>query len=65
LTNNKKTIKNSLLTEMIDFLEMPVFGLKIPRGQPRLGSIPSSGTKEIKGLANNPVNPPFISDLPY
>ena len=27
-------------------------GLKIPRGQPRVGSIPTSGTNDNKGLAN-------------
>ena len=35
-------------------------GLKIPRGRPHLGSIPSSGTKKMKGLAGRwPVKPFF------
>jgi len=36
--------------------------LKIPRGQPRLGSIPTSGTKNIKGLAGS-ANPFFMWKL--
>ncbi len=39
--------------ETPDLKEFPLQGeivLKIPRGRPRLGSIPSSGTKKTKGL---------------
>jgi hypothetical protein len=32
-------------------------GLKIPRGQPRVGSIPTSGTNDIKGLTVRTVKP--------
>jgi hypothetical protein len=36
-----------------------IFGLKIPRGQLRVGSIPTSVTSKIKGLADL-ANPFFV-----
>jgi hypothetical protein len=35
-------------------------GLKIPRGQPHVGSIPTSGTRKIRGLANVILLSPFL-----
>jgi len=44
IRDKKKANENRLITEIIGFLKTVIFGLKIPRGQPRVGSIPTSGT---------------------
>ena len=41
---------------------MTIFSLKIPRGQLHVGSIPTSGTNEIRGLAIL-VNPFFGAEI--
>ena len=40
-------------------------GLKIPRGQPRVGSIPTSGTNDIKGLGAYSLLNPFLMVLSF
>jgi len=58
--DTKKASENSLLTVITGFIKTVIFGLKIPRGRPRLGSIPSSGTRKIRGLANVILLSPFL-----
>jgi hypothetical protein len=39
---------------------MPFWGLKIPRAQAHLGSIPSFGTRKIRGLQGLNLQTPYF-----